>query len=244
MLPLRSGRAEGAVRVLVIEDNHSTAEYVAKGLREAGHVVDLVQDGHDGLFQATKGDYDAIVCDRMLPGLNGLAIVKALRASGLRTPVLMLTALGEVEQRVEGLDAGADDYLAKPFSFSELRARLDALARRPAPAAGAGQGEATVLRVGDLEMDLLKRVVRRAGKAIELLGTEFRLLEFMMRRPGRVLTRTLILEHVWDMNFDPNTNVVDVHVSRLRRKIEAGHEGEPPLIRTVRGAGYAIGQGG
>ena len=229
------------MRVLVIEDDHATAAYVAKGLREAGHVVDVVQDGHDGLFQATKGEWDAIVCDRMLPGMNGLAIVKALRASGLRTPVLMLTALGEVEQRVEGLDAGADDYLAKPFSFSELRARLDALARRPAPA-GAAPPEATVLRVADLELDLLKRVVKRGGRTIELLGTEFRLLEFMMRRPGRVLTRTLILEHVWDMNFDPNTNVVDVHVSRLRRKIEAGQEGEP-LIRTVRGSGYAIGPG-
>jgi two-component system OmpR family response regulator len=223
------------MRILVIEDDRSTADYIAKGLTEAGHVVDTARTGKDGLFLALGEPFDMIVADRMLPAPDGLSILRALRASGNRTPVLVLTALGEVEARVEGLDAGADDYLAKPFSFSELRARIDALARRPAATA-----EVTHLRVGDLEMDLLKRVVRRAGRPIDLLPTEFRLLEYMMRHAGQVLTRTMLLEHVWDFNFDPTTNVVDVHVSRLRRKVDHPFEG-PPLLRTVRGAGYAIG---
>lgn len=222
------------MRLLVIEDDNATADYIQKGLTEAGHVVDLARTGKDGLFLALNESYDVIVTDRMLPGPDGLAILRALRASGIHTPVLVLTALGEVESRVEGLDAGADDYLAKPFAFSELRARLDALARRPAPSAGE-----TVLRVADVEMDMLKRNVRRAGRTVDLLPTEFRLLEYMLRHPGQVLTRTMLLEHVWDFNFDPNTNVVDVHVSRLRRKLE--QEGLPTLIRTVRGAGYAFG---
>ncbi|MBE9605308.1 response regulator transcription factor [Acetobacteraceae bacterium H6797] len=224
------------MRILVIEDDAATADYVAKGLREAGHVVEVARDGKDGLFLALSETFDAIISDRMLPGPDGLSILRALRASGKTVPVLMLTALGEVDARVEGLDAGANDYLVKPFAFSELRARLDAMTRQPATA-----GEPTVLRVEDLEMDLLKRTVRRAGKLVELLPTEWRLLEYMMRRPGQVLTRTMLLEHVWDFNFDPTTNVVDVHVSRLRQKIEHGFDG-PPVLQTVRGAGYALGR--
>ena len=222
------------MRILVIEDDRATADYVAKGLSEEGHVADVARDGRDGLFLALNEPFDVIVTDRMMPGADGLAIVRALRASGVRTPVLMLTALGEVERRVEGLEAGADDYLAKPFAFAELRARIRALARRPA-AAGAEQSG---LAVGDLRMDLIRRVVTRGTRPVELLPTEFRLLEYMMRHPGEVLTRTMLLEKVWDLSFDPTTNVVDVHVSRLRRKIEA--EGEAPMIRTVRGAGYAL----
>ena len=227
------------MRVLLIEDDCATADYLAKGLHEAGHRVEVARTGRDGLFMALNEAFDAIITDRMLPGPDGLSILRALRASGDRTPVLIVTALGEVEARVDGLDAGADDYLAKPFAFSELRARLDAMTRR---ATASGDGEATVLRVGDLEMNLLRRTVRRAGRLIELLPTEFRLLEFMMRRPGQVLTRTMLLERVWDFNFDPTTNVVDVHVSRLRRKLDAGQpEGGPPLIRTLRGSGYVLG---
>ncbi len=224
------------MRILVIEDDRTTADYIAKGLREAGHVVDLALNGKDGLFLALSEPFDAIITDRMLPGPDGLTILRALRAAKNTTPVLMLTALAEVEARVEGLDAGADDYLAKPFVFSELRARLDALARRQAPAST----EPTLLRVGDLEMDLLHRRVRRGGRPVELLPTEWRLLEYMMRHEGRVLTRTMLLEHVWDFNFDPTTNVVDVHVSRLRRKIEAG--ADTPLLHTVRAAGYLLGR--
>ncbi|HWX47831.1 MAG TPA: response regulator transcription factor [Roseomonas sp.] len=221
------------MRILVIEDDAATADYIVKGLGEEGYVVDLARNGKDGLFLALNEPFDVIVSDRMLPGPDGLAILRALRASGITTPVLMLTALGEVDRRVEGLEAGADDYLAKPFAFTELRARVRALARRPAP-----QAEATELTVGDLRMDLLRRSVTRGGRAVELLPTEFRLLEYMMRHPGQVLTRTLLLEKVWDFSFDPTTNVVDVHVSRLRRKLEAG--GEAPMIRTVRGAGYIL----
>ena len=222
------------MRILVIEDDRATADYVAKGLSEEGHVADVARDGRDGLFLALNEPFDVIVTDRMMPGADGLSIVRALRASGVRTPVLMLTALGEVERRVEGLEAGADDYLAKPFAFAELRARIRALARRPAPADAAQ----TALAVGDLRMDLIRRVVTRNGRIVDLLPTEFRLLEHMMRHPGEVLTRTMLLEKVWDLSFDPTTNVVDVHVSRLRRKIEG--EGEAPMIRTVRGAGYAL----
>lgn len=221
------------MRILLIEDDRATADYVAKGLTEEGHVVDVARDGKDGLFLALNEPFDVVVTDRMVPGPDGLTIIRALRASGVRTPVLVLTALGEVDRRVEGLDAGADDYLAKPFAFAELRARVRALARRPA-----GPVEETELVVGDLRMDLLRRVVTRGGRTVELLPTEWRLLEYMMRHPGEVLTRTMLLEKVWDFSFDPTTNVVDVHVSRLRRKIEA--EGEAPMIRTVRGAGYAL----
>jgi len=229
------------MRVLLIEDDRSTADYLAKGLQEAGHVVEVARTGRDGLFLALNEGFDAIITDRMLPGPDGLSILRALRASGNRTPVLIVTALGEVDARVDGLDAGADDYLAKPFAFSELRARLDAMTRR---AATTSEGQASILRVADLEMNLLRRTVRRAGRLIELLPTEFRLLEFMMRHPGQVLTRTMLLERVWDFNFDPTTNVVDVHVSRLRRKLEAGREASTdaaPLIRTLRGSGYVLG---
>ena len=223
-----------ALRILVIEDDRATADYIAKGLTEEGHVVDVARDGRDGLFLALGEPFDVVVTDRMMPGADGLTVVRALRAAGIRTPVLMLTALAEVDRRVEGLEAGADDYLAKPFAFAELRARVRALARRPA---GPG-AEDIELRVGDLRMDLVRRVVTRGGRTVELLPTEFRLLEYLMRHPGEVVTRTMLLEKVWDLSFDPSTNVVDVHVSRLRRKVEA--PGEAPLIRTVRGAGYAL----
>ncbi|TPG53822.1 DNA-binding response regulator [Roseomonas nepalensis] len=222
------------MRILLIEDDAATADYVAGGLGEEGHVVDVARNGKDGLFLALNEPFDVIVTDRMLPGPDGLAILRALRASSITTPVLLLTALGEVDRRVEGLEAGADDYLAKPFAFSELRARIRALARRPA-----AQAEERELAVGDLRLDLLRRAAERGGRRVELLPTEFRLLEYMMRHPGAVLTRTMLLEKVWDFSFDPTTNVVDVHVSRLRRKLEAA--GEAPMIRTVRGAGYVLG---
>ncbi len=222
------------MRVLVIEDDPATADYIAGGLTEEGHTTETARTGKDGLFLAMSEPFDVIVTDRMLPAPDGLAIIRALRASAVTTPVLVLTALGEVERRVEGLDAGADDYLAKPFAFSELYARVRALARRAAPS----EAEQTELVVGGLRMDLLRRSVTRDGAAVDLLPTEWRLLEYMMRRPGQVLTRTMLLERVWDFAFDPTTNVVDVHVSRLRRKVEAPNG--PPLIRTVRGAGYVL----
>jgi len=232
------------MRVLVIEDDAATADYLAKGLHEAGHVVEVARTGRDGLFLALNEAFDAIIADRMLPGADGLSILRALRATGNRTPVLIVTAMGEVEARVDGLNAGADDYLAKPFAFSELRARLDAMTRR---AGATRDGEPSVLRVADVELNLLRRTVRRAGRPVELLPTELRLLEFMMRHPGQVLTRTMLLERVWDFNFDPTTNVVDVHVSRLRRKLDAARPlstDTPPLIRTLRGAGYMLGGDG
>ena len=222
------------MRILVIEDDRATADYIAKGLGEEGHVVDIARTGKDGLFLAMNEPFDIIVTDRMLPGPDGLTIVRALRASGISTPVLMLTALGDVDRKVEGLEAGADDYLAKPFAFAELRARIRALARRPA----APPAAQTEIVVGDIRMDLLQRVAWRGARKLDLLPTEWRLLEYMMRHPGQVLTRTMLLEKVWDFSFDPTTNVVDVHVSRLRRKLEA--EGDPPAIRTLRGAGYAL----
>jgi two-component system OmpR family response regulator len=196
--------------------------------------VDVASDGKEGLFLGLNETYDVIVTDRMLPGPDGLSILRAIRASGIRTPVLVLTALSEVDRRVEGLEAGADDYLGKPFAFAEFRARVRALSRRPA-APPAGE---TTLSLGDIRMDLLHRTASRGGRALDLLPTEWRLLEYMLRHPRQVLTRTMLLEKVWDFSFDPSTNVVDVHVSRLRRKLEAG--GEPPAIRTVRGAGYAL----
>ena len=222
------------VRILVIEDDTSTADYIARGLTQEGHVAEVTRNGRDGLVRAVSESFDVIVTDRMLPGPDGLSIVRALRAAAIATPVLVLTALGEVERRVEGLDAGADDYLAKPFAFSELHARIRALSRRPAPTAA----PQTELLVGGLRMDLLRRIVLRGTRTIDLLPTEWRLLEYLMRHPGQVLTRTMLLERVWDFAFDPTTNVVDVHVSRLRRKLEL--PGEPPLIRTVRGAGYVL----
>jgi two-component system OmpR family response regulator len=222
------------MRILLIEDDRATADYIAKGLQEIGHVVQVARTGRDGMLLAAGEAWDVIVTDRMLPGPDGLTILRTLRASGITTPVLVLTALGEVERRVEGLDAGADDYLAKPFAFSELRARIAALARRPTPTT-----DPVLLQVADIELDLLKRVVRRNGQPVELLPTEMRLLEFMLRRPGQVLTKTMLLEGVWDLNFDPSTNLVEVHVSRLRRKLS--QEGSPAPIQTMRGVGYMLG---
>jgi len=221
------------VRILVVEDDAETAAYIARGLREAGHVVDLAADGQDGLFHATGAAYDVLVVDRMLPKLDGLSLVRALRAAGIATPALFLTARAGVGDRVEGLDAGGDDYLAKPFAFAELAARLNALARRPPP-----REEPVVLRVADLEMDLIRRTVARAGQRIALQPREFRLLEYLMRREGQVVTRTMLLEGVWDFHFDPRTSVVETHISRLRAKVDRGFGRE--LIHTVRGAGYAI----
>jgi two-component system, OmpR family, response regulator len=221
------------MKVLVIEDDREAAAYVVKGLSESGYVVDHAAEGREGLYMATDGSYDALVVDRMLPGMDGLAIVAALRAAGVNTPMLILSALGAVDDRVKGLRAGGDDYLVKPFAFAELLARLESLMRR-----GGGSQPTTRLAVGDLEMDLLARKVRRASQDIELLPREFRLLEFLMRRAGQVVTRTMLLENVWDYHFDPQTNVIDVHVSRLRQKIDKGFD--RPLLHTVRGAGYRL----
>ena len=222
------------MRLLLIEDDVDVAAYIEKGLGEAGHTVDLAHDGKTGLGLATTEDYDLLIIDRMLPGVDGLTIVKSVRAANKQTPILILSALGEVDDRVEGLKAGADDYLTKPFAFSELDARLEALKRRSA----GGPGRDTVLRVGDLELDQLSRTVMRAGKTIELQPREYRLLEYLMRHAGQVVTRTMLLEHVWDYHFDPQTNVIDVHISRLRGKIDKGYN--RPLLHTVRGAGYMI----
>ena len=222
------------MRILVIEDDPGVASFITGGLREAGHTVDHSTDGKDGLFLATTESYDALVLDRMLPQLDGLAVLRTLRGSGDATPVLLLSALGEVDDRVQGLRAGGDDYLTKPFAFVELLARIEALARRPR----AGAAPEALLRVADLELDLLARTARRGGHAIELQPREFRLLEYLMRHAGQVVTRTMLLEGVWDYHFDPQTNVIDVHISRLRQKIDKGFE--TPLLHTVRGAGYCL----
>ncbi|WP_133478215.1 response regulator transcription factor [Cognatilysobacter segetis] len=222
------------MRILLVEDDPHTAAFIAKGLREDGHTVDTADTGRDGLFMATTEPYDALVLDRMLPGVDGLTLLKTLRGAGNAVPVLLLTALGDVDHRVEGLRAGADDYLVKPFAYSELSARLDSIARRGA----SGGSEPTKLRVGDLELDLLSREARRGDKRIELQPREFRLLEYLMKQAGRVVTRTMLLEAVWDYHFDPQTNVIDVHISRLRQKIDAGFP--KPLLHTVRGAGYRL----
>lgn len=221
------------MRILLVEDDRQMADYLHKALAEAGAVVDQAADGREGLLLAASGEYDVLILDRMLPGLDGLGIVRTLRASGNQTPVLFLSALGEVDDRVDGLRAGGDDYLIKPFAFSELQARVEALLRRGSPDA-----PETRLRVADLEMDLLKREVTRAGTQILLQPREFRLLECLMRHAGQVVTRTMLLEQVWDYHFDPQTNVIDVHISRLRGKIDKDFE--PPLLQTVRGAGYMI----
>ncbi|MCW8925838.1 MAG: response regulator transcription factor [Xanthomonadales bacterium] len=221
------------MRVLLIEDDDHLASYLKQGLQETGMVVDRAADGHDGLFLATGEPYDALIIDRMLPKLDGLSIVRTLRASDNHVPVLILSALGEVDDRVKGLRAGGDDYLVKPFAFSELHARLEALFRR-----GSSEAPLTRLSVVDLEMDLLSREVSRAGNPVELQPREFRLLEYLMRHAGQVVTRTMLLEHVWDYHFDPQTNVIDVHVSRLRAKID--RDFEPQLLETVRGAGYRL----
>jgi two-component system OmpR family response regulator len=221
------------MRVLVIEDDAETAAYIAKGLRETGQQVDLSREGRDGLFKATHDTFDLLIVDRMLPGLDGLSLVKAARVAGIVAPVLMLTAMGAIEDRVSGLEGGADDYLVKPFSFAELNARVNALARRPPI-----REEATLLSVGDLRLDRLKRQVTRAGQNVELQPREFRLLEELMLNAGRVVTRTMLLERVWDFHFDPGTNIVETHISRIRAKITPGDD--PPLIHTIRGAGYVI----
>jgi two-component system OmpR family response regulator len=221
------------MRILVIEDDTQTLDYLAKGLTESGHAVDRAEDGKDGLFLALEGDYDVLVVDRMLPALDGLSLVQTLRSSGKTTPVLILSALGDVDDRVTGLQAGGDDYLVKPFAFSELAARLEALTRRRE----VGTPE-TSLKVGDLELDLLSRAVRRAGRMIRLQPREFSLLEYLMRHVDQVVTRTMLLEGVWNYHFDPQTNVIDVHVSRLRSKIDRGFD--RPLLHTVRGAGYKL----
>ena len=221
------------MRVLLIEDDREAARYLTKGLAESGHVVDHAPDGPQGLVLATGETYDVLIVDRMLPGLDGLSVIEALRKSGSTVPALVLSAKGSVEDRVAGLRAGGDDYLTKPFAFAELLARLDALLRRSQPRA-----VETVLRVADLEMDLLARTVTRAGKPIELKPREFRILEYLLRHAGHVVTRTMLLENVWDYTFDPQTNVIDVHMSRLRQKIDAG--AAKALLQTVRGAGYRL----
>jgi len=221
------------MKILVIEDDKTTGAYIADGLRQEGHVVDLIDNGADGLVQATVGTYDVIVIDRMLPGLDGLSVVKTLRGARNLSPVLLLTALGGVNDRIEGLNAGADDYLVKPFAFGELSARINALGRRPQMS-----DAPVILRARDLEVDLLTRKVTRAGQSIDLLPREFALLEHLLRRKGRVQTRTMLLESVWDIHFDPQTNVVETHISRLRAKVDKPFDKE--LITTVRGAGYRI----
>jgi two-component system OmpR family response regulator len=221
------------MKLLVVEDDRETAAYLAKGLGESGYAVDQASDGRQGLFLATGEPYDAIILDRMLPGMDGLALLGAMRAAEIRTPALILSALGSVDDRVKGLRAGGDDYLIKPFAFSELLARIEALLRR-----GQTPAATTRLRVADLEMDLLTRTVSRGGRAIELLPREFQLLECLLRNAGHVVTRTMLLETVWDYHFDPQTNVIDVHISRLRQKVDRGFD--RPLLQTVRGAGYCL----
>ena len=223
------------MRILVIEDDKAVAEFIRKGLDELGYSVDIAGDGKEGLFLATSENYDAIIVDRMLPHVDGLTIVQTLRASNTSVPILFLSALGEVDDRVRGLEAGGDDYLTKPFAFSELKARIEALLRRGQSA----DAPLTTLEVGDLLMDLLSHSVTRAGQEIDLQPREFRLLEYLMRHAGQVVTRTMLLERVWDYHFDPQTNVIDVHISRLRAKIDKGFD--TPLLETVRGAGYRIG---
>ncbi len=221
------------MKILVIEDDRATRNYLAKGLAEAGYVVDTAENGRDGLFLAAGEPYDLMIIDRMLPGLDGAGIVRTVRAAGVKTPILLLTTLGGIDDRVEGLNAGADDYLVKPFALAELLARLNALARRPPLG-----GEPTRLQVADLELDLIRRTVSRAGQRIELQPREFRLLECLMRHAGEVVTRSMLLEKVWDFHFDPQTNIVETHVSRLRGKVDRGFG--TPLIQTVRGAGYCL----
>jgi two-component system OmpR family response regulator len=222
------------MKILLVEDNERVAQFVRKGLGEAGHTVDHAGNGRDGLFLASSEPYDAMILDRMLPGgIDGLAIIEALRRTGNRTPILILSALDDVDERIRGLRAGGDDYLTKPFAFGELAARLDALLRRAQPAQAT-----TALAVDDLRMDLLARKVTRGGRSIHLQPREFKLLEFLMRHAGQVVTRTMLLENVWDYHFDPQTNVIDVHISKLRQKIDG--ESERPLLRTVRGSGYML----
>jgi two-component system OmpR family response regulator len=221
------------LRILLIEDDGETAHYISRGLNETGHNVAMAADGRDGLFRAAGEDWDLLIVDRMLPGLDGIALVRTLRGAGIEWPVLFLTTLGGIDDRVGGLNAGADDYLVKPFAFSELAARVAALGRRSRRAA-----QETVLKVADLEIDILARSVRRGASLIDLQPREYRLLEFLMRHADQVVTRTMLLEKVWDLHFDPHTNVVESHISRLRAKLERGPGSR--LIHTLRGAGYCL----
>lgn len=221
------------MKLLVIEDDAQTAAFIRRGLEEHGHSVDLARDGHEGLMLAGDGAYDVLIIDRMLPKLDGLSLLKTLRAGGNLVPVLFLTAMGRIDDRVAGLEAGGDDYLVKPFAFTELYARVQSLSRRPPM-----KQEETVLRAGDIEMDLIRRRVMRGGQEIPLQPTEFRLLEFLMRHVGTVVTRTMLLEGVWEFHFDPKTNIVETHISRLRAKIDRGFARE--RISTVRGSGYML----
>lgn len=222
------------MRILVIEDDEETRNYIVSGLTQAGHIVESADNGRDGIFMATDSAYDVLVVDRLLPVIDGISIVKTLRSAKMTTPVLFLTTMGDVDDRVEGLDAGGDDYLVKPFAFSELRARVDALCRRPSTA----KEEETCLTVGDLEMDLIRRTVKRAGQAIELQPLEFRLLEYLMRNAGRVVTQTMLLERVWEYHFDPKTKIVEANISRLRAKLDRPFD--EAMRRTIRGAGYIL----
>jgi two-component system OmpR family response regulator len=222
------------LKILIIEDDKQAAAYVAKGLREVGHSADLAADGEEGLQMAQDSRYDVLIVDRMLPRLDGLAVIQSLRKGGDHTPALILSALGQVDDRVTGLRAGGDDYLPKPFAFTELLARVEALGRRPK----AGGDSETTYRVADLELDRLAHRCTRSGKDIPLQPREFRLLEYLMQHAGQVVTRTMLLENVWEYHFDPQTNVIDVHVSRLRSKIDKDFD--VPLLHTVRGAGYTI----
>lgn len=222
------------MRILIVEDDPKVAAYVLKGMKEAGHSVDHAPDGEDGLYLAGAERYDVLVVDRMLPKLDGLSLIKTLRGSGNLVPVLILSALGDVDDRVIGIRSGSDDYLVKPFAFAELLARIEALGKRSNMT---NSGKQTTLTAGDMEMDLLARKVTRAGKVIELQTREFRLLEYLLKFKGQVVTRTMLLESVWDYHFDPQTGVIDVHISRLRKKIG---DTNSKLIKTVRGAGYII----
>ena len=221
------------MRLLVIEDDREAASWLIKGLKESGHIVDHAGDGHEGLTLAREDIHDVLIVDRMLPGLDGLSVIRTLRDEDNHTPALILSALSDVDEKVKGLRAGGDDYLGKPYAFSELLARVEGLARRP----GSG-APATTLCVGDLEVDLLARTVKRAGKTLLLQPREFKLLEYLMRNADHVVTRTMLLENVWDYHFDPQTNVIDVHISRLRGKIDKDFD--TPLLHTIRGAGYTI----
>lgn len=221
-------------KILLVEDDRETAAYLTRGLAEEGHSIEHVTDGQEGLFRASDGSFDLVILDRMLPVLDGLAVLRALRAAEVKTPVLILSALASVGDRIEGLDCGSDDYLVKPYSFAELLARINALFRR----AESRSASDMRITVGDLDIDPLSRTVRRSGQKIELKPREYMLLEYLARNEGRVVTRTMLLEQVWDYHFDPGTNVIDVHVSRLRRKLDDGFE--RPLLHTVRGAGYML----
>jgi two-component system OmpR family response regulator len=221
------------MKLLLIEDDKTTSDYIVKGLKETGHVIDALNNGRDGLIQALNEPYDTIILDRLLPGLDGLSIIRSLRGANNRTPVLFLTAVGGVDDRVEGLEAGGDDYIVKPFAFAELLARLNALSRRPP-----SQTEKTSLSVADLELDLIRRTCRRGDRKVDLLPREFVLLEYLMRNEGRVVTRTMLLDRIWGFQFDPQTSVVETQISRLRSKIDQSLD--LPLLKTIRNVGYSL----